>query len=375
MIGGKSMTDLILTLRELNRMTLARQYLMERQVMPVTKVVERLVGLQAQTAQPPFIGLWTRIKDLKRADLADLIQDRTIIKASLMRATLHLFTAKDFVAFRHTLQPALDAAASDITSRRGAEFDVKLVLDTARKFIPEQPRTYSEISDMLATKWPEVDIGSMLYTVRTHIPMVQVPVPGGWCYPGKPHFTLAEEWLGKSVDMEDRTTDLVFRYLAAFGPASVIDMQTWSGLPNLKPVFENLRPELAVYRDESKRELFDVPAVRMEPVRDIDEPVPVRFLPEFDNLLLSHSNRRRVLADIHRSKVFLPGLRVAATILVDGFVAGVWKTTLVKGIATLTIEPFNPLDDSSNKALVDEAENLIRFIEPDAKTHQVQIIA
>jgi hypothetical protein len=374
MNDGKSMTDRILTLHELNRMTLTRQFLLERQDLSVTTVVERLVGMQAQMAQPPFVGLWTRIKDFKREDLASQIQNRTIIKASLMRATLHLFTAKDFIAYRKTLQPALSAAASDISSRRGAEFDVMLVLETACKFIAEKPRTYSEISEMLAARWPDVDIGSMRYTVRTHIPMVHVPVSGGWCYPGKPQFSLAEEWLGKSLDMEDRTQDLVFRYLAAFGPASVIDMQTWSGLPNLKPVFENLRSELTVYRDESKRELFDLPDGKVTFPPDVEPPTAVRFLPEFDNLLLSHSNRRRVLADVYRSKVFLPGLRVAATILADGFVAGVWKTTNIKGLAALIIEPFNPLDDSTKTALMEEAENLLRFIETDAKTYQVQII-
>jgi hypothetical protein len=203
--------------------------------------------------------------------------------------------------------------------------------------------------------------------------MVQVPVVGGWGYPGKPQFTLADAWIGKLIQPEEHINELVFRYLAAFGPASPADMQTWSGLPNLKPVFEKLQHELTVYRDEAKRELFDLPDGGNTVDQYPDPAVPVRFLPEYDNLLLSHSNRRRVLADVYRPKVFLPGLRVAATILVDGFVAGVWKTTVIKGVATLTIEPFNPLDQSTGKALLDEAENLVRFIEPDAKSYQVQI--
>jgi hypothetical protein len=251
-------------------------------------------------------------------------------------------------------------------------FDANLVLETARKYINEQPRAFTEISDMLAALLPDADVGSMRYTVRTNIPMVQVPVVGGWGYPGKPQFTLADTWIGKPIQPEEHINELVFRYLAAFGPASPADMQTWSGLPNLKPVFEKLRPELTVYRDEAKRELFDLPESATAVDQDSASEIPVRFLPEYDNLLLSHSNRRRVLADIHRPKVFLPGLRVAATILVDGFVAGVWKTTVIKGIATLTIEPFSPQDQPTRKALLDEAERLMRFIEPDAKSYQVQ---
>jgi hypothetical protein len=367
------MVDRILSLRELNRMTLARQFLLERQDLPVTSVIEQLVGMQAQQAQPPFVGLWSRIKNFQRDDLMRLLHAHSVVKATLMRATLHLFTASDFVAFRHTLQPALAAAANEIASRRGGEFDVQMVLDKAKKYIAAQPRMYSEISDMLAALLPDVDIGSMRYTVRTHIPMVQVPVAAGWGYPGKPQFTLAEEWIGKPIQVEDRINTLVFRYLAAFGPASAIDMQTWSALPDLKPVFEKLRPELMVYRDESKRELFDLPAGLGTAIPEVDSPSTVRFLPEFDNLLLSHSNRRRILADVHRSKVFLPGLRVAATILVDGFVAGVWKTSVGKGAATLNIEPFSPPDQSTKQALLEEAEDLVRFIEPDAKSYQVLI--
>lgn len=368
------MADRILTLREINRMTLARQMLLEKQHLPIPAAITRLVGLQAQQAQPPFVGLWTRLKDFKREDLAVLLQNRTIIKASLMRATLHLFTADDYVTFRTTLQPVLAGAARDISKRRGGEFDVRIVLDAARRFIAEKPRTFVEISDMLANLLPDTDVGSMRYTVRTHIPMVQVPVSDGWCYPGKPQFTLAEEWLGQPLPLKDHTRELVLRYLAAFGPASVIDMQTWSGLSNLKEVFEKLRSELQVYRDEGKRELFDLPE-KIAPVSpDVDTPVPVRFLPEYDNLLLSHSNRRRVLADMYRPKVYLPGLRVAATILVDGFVAGVWKTNVNKGDATLLIEPFNQLENPIKQALFEKGEDLLRFIETDAKSYQVQII-
>lgn len=187
----------------------------------------------------------------------------------------------------------------------------------------------------------------------------------------KPAFTLAELWLGRSIAPEDNLRDLIFRYLAAFGPAAVTDMQTWSGLTKLKEVFETLKPELQTYRDENRRQLFDLLDGPLPPA---DVPAPVRFLPEFDNLLLSHSNRTRVVADETRAKVYLPGLRVAATILVDGFVRGVWKIEKAKNVATLVIEPLATLTKQERDALSAEAEQLVRFVEPQANAFAVRFV-
>lgn len=364
------MANRTLTLRELNRATLSRQHLLSRESLPVTTVVERLVGLQAQMALAPYIGLWTRITKFQRDDLASLIENRQVVKATAMRATLHLMTAADYINFRTTLQPVLAGASESIVKQRGA-IDTEGVLKAAREFITEQPRTFAEISDMLSARWPDVDVGSMRYTVRTHLPMVQVPITTGWSYPSKPAFTLAEPWLGKTIDADDNFKALVFRYLAAFGPAGVTDIQTWSGLQKLKDAVEKLKPELTVYHDENKRELYDLPGTVLP---DGDTPAPVRFLPEFDNILLSHSKRTRIVADEHRSKVYLPGLRVAATILIDGFVAGVWKVETVKKVAMLNIEPFAPLKKAERNTLTEEAEKLVRFIEADAKGYEVRFV-
>jgi hypothetical protein len=362
------MANRILGLRELNRATLARQMLLERERLPVPAAIERLVGLQAQLASAPYVGLWTRLRDFSRAALAQLIEDRTVIKATLMRATLHLFTGEDYLRFRATLQPALTGAGSAIARQRGANFDLDQLLAAARRFIAEKPRTFAEISDMVARHRPDQDVGVMRYTVRTHLPLVQVPITGGWSYAHKPEFTLAESWLGRPIPAEDNLRELVFRYLAAFGPAAVTDAQTWMGM-KLKDTFEKLRPELQTYRDEGRRELFDLPD---QPLAAADRPAPVRFLPEFDNLLLSHSNRRRVIADQHRPKVYLPGLRVAATILVDGFVGGVWKIEKTKTAATLVIEPFGKLNKKDRAALSEEGERLVRFIEAEAKSFDLR---
>lgn len=364
------MADETLTLRQLNRATLARQMLLERAKVPVPAAVEKLVGLQAQQAIAPYIGLWTRLPDFKRDDLAKLIDSRTIIKATLMRSTLHLFTAEDYKRFRSTLHQVMLDASEAIRKGRGAEIDIDGVVQAARAFIAEKPRTFAEISAMLTERYSDIDVGAMRYTVRTHIPLIQVPVKTGWSYPGNPQFTPADLWLGEALPESDHLRDLILRYLAAFGPASVTDIQTWSGLGKLKEAVEKLRPELRVFREEGGRtELFDLPDV---PRPDGDAPAPERFLPEYDNLLLSHSKRTRIVADEYRSKVYLPGLRVRSTILVDGFVRGGWKAEKSKGAATLVIEPFDTLTAANRKALTEEGERLIRFIEPDAKSYTVR---
>ena len=203
-----------------------------------------------------------------------------------------------------------------------------------------QPRSFAELTTLLTGLVPDGDPGAMRYAVRTHLPLIQVPVAKTWSYPGNPQFTLADGWLGTALPNTEHLGELVKRYLAAFGPATVADMQTWSYLPNLQPVFETLRPDLVWYRDERRRELFDLPELA---IAADDVPAPVRFLPEFDNLLLAHQDRTRVMPKAFRSKVYLPGLRVAATVLIDGFVAATWTTERVKQAATVVIEPFEPL--------------------------------
>ncbi len=365
------MADRILKLRELNRATLARQMLLARETLPVPAAIERLIGLQAQLASAPYVGLWTRLRDFRCEDLAREIENRKVVKATLMRATLHLCTAEDYVRFRTALKPMLIGAASAIAKQRGQDFDLDKVLKAARKFIGEKPRSFAEISDMVTKLMPDHDVGAMRYSVRTHIPMVQVPVTTGWSYSNKPEFTLAESWIGRPISPDDNLRELVPRYLAAFGPASVTDAQTWLGL-KLKETFEKLKPELQTYRGEGRLELFDLPDA---PLPTEDVPAPVRFLPEYDNLLLSHSNRTRVIADEYRSKVYLPGLRVAATILVDGFVRGAWKIEKSKTAATLVIEPFEKLTKKDRVALTEEGERLVRFVESKVKSFEVRFTA
>lgn len=365
------MTQRVLRLRALNRTTLARQHLLQRSSLSAPQALEALVGLQAQQASSPYVALWTRLHDFEREALAQAIHDRSVVKATLMRSTLHLVTSDDYLRLRATVQPVLTAAWEAIFKELKGEFDVNALVNVARSFLAERPRTFAEITEHLTAAMPGYEAGALRYGVRTHLPLVQVPVQKQWSYPGNPQFALAEQWLGKEIPDESDLRGLTLRYLRAFGPARVTDMQTWSGLGKLKEHFEQMRPELITYRDEQGVELFDLP--EMEIVSD-DAPAPVRFLPEFDNLLLSHSNRTRVVDDAYRKQVYLPGLRVAATFLADGFVAGVWKVAKSKGAATLTLQPFNVPDATTRAELEAEANALVRFVEPDAKQYAVEFI-
>jgi hypothetical protein len=216
---------------------------------------------------------------------------------------------------------------------------------------------------------PDRDPGVLAYAVRTHLPLVQVPSGGVWGYSGNAPFTTAESWLGRRLSGSGDPRDLVLRYLAAFGPATVKDVQAWSGLVRLKDRIRELKPELRSFRDERGNELLDLPDAPLPPA---DTPAPVRFVPDYDNLILSHADRRRVIADEYRSKVFLSAGRVRATFLVDGFVCGTWKIERTRGMATLVIEPFELLSREARLALLEEGERLIRFAEEGAEAFEVR---
>ncbi|MGH8938857.1 MAG: winged helix DNA-binding domain-containing protein, partial [Actinomycetes bacterium] len=187
----------------------------------------------------------------------------------------------------------------------------------------------------------------------------------------KADFTLADAWLEKPLADPDPEA-LVLRYLAAFGPAAAADFQTWGALKGAKGVLEGLRDRLEVFEDERGRELFDLPDA---PRPDANAPAPPRFLPEFDNLVLSHSDRTRVLADEHRPAVVTKNLRVRATFLWDGFVAGTWKVERKRTKATLLLTPFEKLPKRAVAELAEEGEALLAFVEEDAPTYDVKVDA
>jgi hypothetical protein len=349
---------------QLNRATLARQMLLAREKISTLGAIERLVAMQAQLARPPYVGLWTRVQGFKRDDLTKLFTSRKAVRGTHLRGTLHVMSAKDFARFRGAIQPGLSGGMQAILRDRMKGFDLDSVTEAAREVFAKGPTGFEPVRQHLIKKFPKGDERAMGYAARLQIPLLQVPDEGRWGYASAADFTLADKWLGTKISSDESPDDLLLRYLAAFGPASVTDAQTWAGLGRLRDAFERLRPKLVTFRDERGRELFDLPKA---PRPDAETDAPVRFLPEFDNILLGHDDRTRVVADVHRKHVYLPGLRVAATLLVDGSVAGTWSVESKKNVTTIVIQPFTKYAKATRDEAEKEGTSLARFMEPDAK--------
>jgi Winged helix DNA-binding domain len=359
--------------RELNRATLERQLLLRRRELPALDAIEHLVGMQAQAPSPPYVGLWTRLESFRPDELGRLITERRAVRIALMRNTVHLVSARDCLALRPLMQPVLNRTLYSTRANRAHldGMDIESLVAAGRALLEEKPRTAKELGKLLQERWPERDPASLARAIRHLLPLVQVPPRGVWGESGPAAHTTAESWLGRPLDPTPSIEDVVLRYLGAFGPATVKDVQIWSGLSRLGEVIERLRPRLRMFRDERGKELFDVPDA---PMPGLGTPAPPRFLPEFDNLILSHADRTRFIAEEHRKALASKNGMVPAAFLVDGFVRGTWKTERSRGRATLEIEPFEPLAKEHRDALAEEGERLIRFVvEPDgAETYEVR---
>jgi hypothetical protein len=339
------------------------------------KAIERLVGMQAQWPKPPFLGLWTRIEGFKRDELTASLHKRSVVRATFMRATIHVVTAKDFVALRPAIQPVLESGLQAVLKERLDGIDLPALTKQVRKMLEREPLTFAAIREEFLRADPKADERAMGYAVRMLLPLVQVPVDGQpWAFPSQACFAPAEQWLDKAIPSKSAQPDtLLLRYLEGYGPASAEDMRAWSGLPRaaVKEAVDRLRPKLRVFADGSgagKRELFDLPDA---PRPDGDVPAPVRLIPEYDNVITTRADERFV-AKADRPRVFLSALRIAATVLVDGFVAGTWRVEATKKAATLTVEPFKPLAARAKKEVEAEAESMLTFAEPDARVREVK---
>jgi hypothetical protein len=370
-------------LRQLNRTTLARQGLLERLTGSPADAIGRLAGLQAQHANSPYIALWSRLANLEIEDLVAAIDDRSVVKATLMRSTLHLVAAVDYPAFEAgTRSPRTELWRSTILEA-GLD-DAALhgrLLDLAAK-----PRTLAELEEAFADEAAQEIGGSSL---ADHAPggvarvafriassrggLVHVPPSGHWRSHGKARYVAARAWLPslETPDEDDALDQSLIRYLRAYGPASVADFGQWSGQRRVtsKAAIDRLGDRLVRLRGDDGRELVDL--VGLE-IASGDEPAPVRFLARWDSLLVSYDGRRRIVADEHRLAVYKKNADIVATFLVDGFVAGTWTSETVKGVATIDLAPVVKVGRADRKALQDEAERLIRFIEPDADRHEVR---
>lgn len=370
-------TYVILSRRALNRALLARQLLLARSTASPRVAIERLVGMQAQVPTDPYIGLWTRLEDFRADDLATLIAERRALRMGLMRATVHLVTARDALAmwpvvrsvFERTFQSTRGDVGVPTLLSRLAGVEMKALLRAGRKLVDESPRTAAELRVLLKKRWPRHDASALAAAVHFLLPLVQVPPRGLWGMSGQARHTSLEAWLGKDADDDASPDALIVRYLRAFGPATVADARTWSRLTGLREVFERLRPRLRTFRDEKGRELFDV---RRGELPDPDTPAPPRFLPEYDNVFLSHDDRSRIVHDATRWSQRSAMEGRFGTVLVDGFIGATWKIDRKHGAATLHVAPVVPLGRRDMDAVAEEGLRLLVFTDPEA-SHDVYV--
>jgi len=332
----------VLTLTELNRATLARQLLLERRALPLVRVLERVAGLQAQWGPAPYVGLWTRVAGFKREALERALLKRQAVRAVLMRGTIHLVSLADYGRFGAAVgtPPWLRPEAAELGDA---------LHDAIREF-GTSPRTRTEIFEYLAGEHGiERDRAETAwYALRIRGRLTHAPETGYWKTTGLTRYVTIPH---DTARPEAARVELVRRYLGAFGPATRADVSEWSGLRvrDLEPALAALEP-LARFHDDRGRELVDLPRA---PRPSADTPAPVRLMPRFDNLILSHKDRNRVLADEHRGLV-IDGGWVKSTFLVDGFVAGTWE--IEEG--RVRLEPFAPLPRTAKRALESEASSL-----------------
>lgn len=347
-----------LSRRELNRALLARQMLLERSELSVAAALERLVGLQAQEPQAPYVGLWSRLASFDPEELSGLIAGRGAVRGTLMRCTVHLVTRDDWERLWPVTGPARERGyRASPFAKQLATVELEELLAAGRELLTRQPMSRPELAQLLAARWPGIDPPSLAHAASLLIPVVQVPPRGLWRQGGQARWSASHAWLGS--DVEGTAPDisaLIRRYLAAYGPATVADVQAWSGLAGLGAQVEQMRGTLRSFRDERGSELFDVPDGLLP---GADVPAPARFLAPFDNAQLAHAERARIVDPAHRQAV--QGDRLMRTFLIDGFIAGSWQVAA----DTLELRPFRPLTTKELRELEREGRRLLQFLRPD----------
>jgi hypothetical protein len=360
--------------RELNRALLARQFLLKRAMLTPSAAIERLAGLQAQWAPAPYVGLWSRLAAFAIADLEGALAARTVVKATLMRGTLHLVSAKDY--------PALCVATTRSRPERWAPAARRLAdadrIHRATVKFARTARTREALADFLVTQGVAADLSAPMlwWLIASHGWLVHVPPSGTWAFRRSGDLIAADAWIrsAREPELAVAVATTVQRHLAAFGPATPDDISSWSSIrtPAIRAALEGLGSKVRTFTDPRGRTLYDLKGA---PLPDADTPAPVRFLPKWDSTLLAYAppERVRILSEGHRKTVIAKNGDVAQTFLVDGMVAGTWSATIAPREAAIVVTPFGRLAKADRSALTAEGERLARFLAPDAKAHGVRV--
>jgi Winged helix DNA-binding domain len=354
----------------LNRALLARQHLLRRVDMPVGDAVEHLVGLQAQAPMPPYYGLWSRLEGFDPNELGRMLTEREAVRLTLMRGTVHLVTVRDAVLLRPLVQSAIERAHNGAFGWRMGGVDADELGKAVRELLADEPLGARELGRRLVDRGLGDDAEAIGNAARVYVPLVQLPPRGVWGSGGHAKYATIESWTGGRLGRQPSIADVVLRYLGAFGPASVMDVQKWSGLTKLKPVLEELRPRLVTFVGEDGRELFDLPEA---PRPDAGVPTPVRFLGEYDNVLLGHADRSRIVPEDFPWEAMLAPGRFVNNLLVDGMLRATWWIERAgKRPATLAIRPFGKLSKREQDDVTAEGQRLIDWAAADAEVRDVR---
>ena len=359
-----------ITRRELNRALLARQLLLRRVEQPVGETIEHLVGLQAQAPMPPYFGLWSRIEGFDPRVLGRMLTDREVVRMTLMRGTVHMVTARDGLVLRPLMQQVVERTHNGAFGRRMGGADPRRLAEAVRELLAEEPLTARELGRRLVERGIGDDVEAIGSAARVYVPLVQVPPRGVWGAGGQAKYLPLESWTCGELAPAIPIAEIVSRYLGAFGPATVMDVQRWSGLTKLKEAFEQLRAQLVSLRDEDGKELFDLPE---GPRPDPETPAPVRFLGEYDNALLGHADRRRIIPEDFPWAAMLEEGRFVSNLLVDGVLRATWRIDRHgKRRATLVIRPSPRFSRAEREEVAAEAQRLIDFAAADAETREIR---
>jgi winged helix DNA-binding protein len=359
----------VLTTRELNRALLARQLLLERSRLPLVRSLEQVAGLQTQYAPSGYIGLWSRLERFALADLTRAVERRKAVQATLMRSTIHVVTARDYPLFAAGSRAGRQEGWLRYHRGRLGEKEMKAAAALVRSALADGTKHRDELLELVRPHDPTG--GTALWNgVGAWIDLVRVPPSGTWERRRADLYATAEDWLGPSdATAEEGIEHLLRRYLQGFGPARLNDAADWAGLSvaALRPAAERLK--LRTFRDEEGKELLDLPRSPLPPA---ETPAPPRFLPTWDATLLVHARRTQILPESFRPLVFSTKTpHSMPTFLVDGAVAGSWRVERTAKKATLVLDPFEPVPRGARAALREEAEAIVRFVEPNAPAYAV----